>query len=115
MRAMRGMPQARVCFVLVATGVIFPRMTVGNVTKAKQLFLEKLPSTGTSVVWVWLDYYQTPYSQSNTSGLEVIKLFSSSAQLSMKFKLLRNVEIVKNCGQFRFKTQKLVIYPAHKC
>ena len=48
-------------------------------------------------------------------GLEVIKLFSSSAQLSMKFQLLINVEIVKNCGQFRFKTQKLVIYPAYKC
>ena len=28
-------------------------------------------------------------------GLEVIKLFSSSAQLSMKFQLLINVEIVK--------------------
>ena len=48
-------------------------------------------------------------------GLEVIKLFSSSAQLSMKFQLLINVEIVKNCGKFRFKTHKLEIYPAHKC
>ena len=47
-------------------------------------------------------------------GLEVIKLFSSSAQLSMKFQLLINVEIVKTCGKFRFKTKKLVIYPAHK-
>ena len=50
-----------------------------------------------------------------TTGLEVIKLFSSSAQLSMKFQPLINVEIVKYCGKFRFKTQKLVIYPAHKC
>ena len=48
-------------------------------------------------------------------GPEVIKLFSSSAQLSMKFQLLINAEIVKNCETFRFKTQKLVIYPAHKC
>ena len=48
-------------------------------------------------------------------GLEVIKLFSSSAQLSMKFQLLINVEIVKIIGKFKFKTQKLVIYPAHKC
>ena len=48
-------------------------------------------------------------------GPEVIKLVSSSAQLSMKFQLLINVEIVKNCGKFRFKTQKLVIYPANKC
>ena len=46
---------------------------------------------------------------------EVMKLFSSSAQLSMKLTLLINAEIVKNCGKFRFKTQKLVIYPAHKC
>ena len=46
------------------------------------------------------------------TGLEVIKLFSSSAQMSMKFQLLINVEIVKNCGKFRFKTQNLVIYPA---
>ena len=48
-------------------------------------------------------------------GLEVIKLFSNSAQLSMKFQLLINVEIVKISGKFRFITQQLVIYPAHKC
>ena len=41
-------------------------------------------------------------------GPEVIKLFSSSAQLSMIFQLLINVEIVKNCGKSRFKTQKQV-------
>ena len=46
---------------------------------------------------------------------EVIKLFSSSAQLSMKFQLRISVEIVKLSGNFRFKTQKLVLYPAHKC
>ena len=45
-------------------------------------------------------------------GPEVIKLVSSSAQLSMKFQLLINVEIVKIGVKFRFKTQKLVIYPA---
>ena len=49
------------------------------------------------------------------SGLEVIKLFLSSAQLSMKFQLLINAEIVKISGKFKFKTQKLVIYPSHKC
>ena len=48
-------------------------------------------------------------------GPEVIKHFSSSAQLSMKFQLLINDEIIKIGAQFRFKTQKLVIYPAHKC
>ena len=48
-------------------------------------------------------------------GPEVIKLFSISAQLSMKFQLLINVEIIKISEKFRFKTQKLVIYPANKC
>ena len=48
-------------------------------------------------------------------GPKVIKHFSSSAQLSMKFQLLINDEIVKLGAQFRFKTQKLVVYPAHKC
>ena len=47
--------------------------------------------------------------------LEIIKLFSSSAQLIMKFQLLINVEIVEISGKFRFNTQQLVIYPAHKC
>ena len=48
-------------------------------------------------------------------GPEVIKLFSSSAQLSMKFQLLINAEIVKISGKFRFIPQNLVIYPANKC
>ena len=48
-------------------------------------------------------------------GPEVIKLFSCSAQQSMKFQLLTDVKIVKNSGKFRIKTQDLVIYPAHKC
>ena len=48
-------------------------------------------------------------------GLEVIKLFSISAQLSMKFQLLTDVEKVKIDGKYRFKTQKLVINPANKC
>ena len=51
----------------------------------------------------------------NRHGPEVIKLFSSSAQLRMKFQLLISAEIVKISGKFRFKTKKLVIYPAHKC
>ena len=48
-------------------------------------------------------------------GPEVIKLFSCSTQLSMKFQLLINVEIINISGKFRCKTQKLVIYPANKC
>ena len=37
------------------------------------------------------------------AGLEVIKLFLSSVQLSMKFKLLINGEIVKISGKIRFR------------
>ena len=48
-------------------------------------------------------------------GLEVKSFFSSSAQLTMKFQLFINTEIVKISGKLRFKTQNLVIYSAHKC
>ena len=53
-------------------------------------------------------YYMRP-------GLVVITFFSISAQLSLKFQLLINIEIVKISGKSRFKTQTIVIYPAHKC
>ena len=43
---------------------------------------------------------------SMTTGGEVIKLFSSSSQLSMKFYLLKNFEIVKISGKLRFRIQK---------
>ena len=56
----------------------------------------------------WIKLKKTP-------SPEVIKLFSSSAQLSMKFRLLINTEIVKISGKFRFKTKNLVNHPAHKC
>ena len=48
-------------------------------------------------------------------GLEVIKLFSNTTQMSLKLQLLINVEIVKISGKFSFKAPKLVIYPANKC
>ena len=48
-------------------------------------------------------------------GPEVIKLFSCSTQLSMNFKVLIHTETAKINGNFRFKSQKLVIYPADKC
>ena len=48
-------------------------------------------------------------------GAEVIKLFSCSTQLSMKFKMLINIEIAKIYGIFRLKSPKPVIYPANKC
>ena len=46
-----------------------------------------------------------------TPGPEVIKLFSCSTQLSMKFKLLINTENAKINGNFRLKSPKPVIYP----
>ena len=48
-------------------------------------------------------------------GAEVIKLFSCSTQLSMKFKLLINIEIVKIDGIFRLNSLEPAIYPANKC
>ena len=49
------------------------------------------------------------------TGPEVIKLFSCSTQLSMKFKLLINIEIAKINGFFSVISSKPVIYPANKC
>ena len=49
------------------------------------------------------------------SGLEVIKLFSYSTQLSMKFILLINIKIAKINETLRFKSSKLIIHPANKC
>ena len=48
-------------------------------------------------------------------GAEVIKLLSCSTQLSMKFKMLINIEIAKIYGIFMFNSLKPAIYPAHKC
>ena len=50
----------------------------------------------------------------NCLSLKVIKLFLFSAQLSMKFKLLINIQIAKICGIFKFKSPKPNIYPANK-
>ena len=49
------------------------------------------------------------------TGAEVIKLFSFSTQLSMKFKMLINIEIAKIDGIFRFYLLEPAIYPADKC
>ena len=51
----------------------------------------------------------------NSYGPEVIKLFSCSAQLSWKFKVLINTEIAKINQHFRFRSPNPVIYPAYKC
>ena len=49
------------------------------------------------------------------SKLQVIKLFSRSTQLSMKFKMLINIEIAKIDGIIRFNSLEPFIYHANKC
>ena len=48
-------------------------------------------------------------------GTEVIKHFSCSTQLSMKFQLLMNVETTKISGKFMFRSAMPVVYSADKC
>ena len=64
------------------------------------------------------NYLKNEFSVSTDRGTslgpEVIKLFSCSTQLSMKFYILINIKIAKVNGIFRFKSPKPVIYPAHK-
>ena len=43
------------------------------------------------------------------------ELFSCSAQLSWKFKVLIHTEIAKINQHFRFRSPNPVIYPANKC
>ena len=59
--------------------------------------------------------FQDRWNMANSPGPKVIKLFSCSTQLSMKFKILINIEIAKLNGNFRFRSQKPAIYPANKC
>ena len=53
--------------------------------------------------------------QRQRPGPEVIKLFSCSTQLSMKFQLHINTKIARNKGNFVLKLAEHAIYPAHKC
>ena len=48
-------------------------------------------------------------------GPEVIKLFSRSTQLSLKFEWLINDKIAPKNWNFRFRSPKHLIYPADKC
>ena len=52
---------------------------------------------------------------SSAPGSEVIKGFSGSTQLSMKFKMLMDIEIAKIDEIFSFISPKPVIYPVNKC
>ena len=49
------------------------------------------------------------------SGLEIIKLFSCSNQLSMKLQLLLKTKMLKVKSFTCFKTLRCCIYPAYKC
>ena len=48
-------------------------------------------------------------------GPEVIKLFSSSTQPSMKFQLLIKTKVLKNDDFSYFQTLSLCIYPTNSC
>ena len=60
--------------------------------------------------------YSQFYAQSfYISGPEVIKLFSCSTQLSMKFQLLIKSKILTNKEVYCFKSLRCCIYHANKC
>ena len=50
-----------------------------------------------------------------TPSTEVIKLFSCSTYLSMKFQMLIKGKMMKNNDLSCFKTLRYCIYPANKC
>ena len=71
------------------------------------------------IVENWLFFHILPKHLSNQGLLiidsrsKVIKLFSSSTQLSMKFKLLINTKIVQIYKNLRSRMPASVIYPAN--
>ena len=75
---------------------------------AEDLLAMKLGKSSYSVAFVMIQLERTP-------GPKVIKLFSCSTQLSMKFEMLINIKIAKVNEIFRFKSPKPVIYPPYKC
>ena len=73
------------------------------------IYCEQFSGTSNGGAAFWLLTTTNGVNTELNVSLEVIKLFSSSAQLSMKFQLLINVVIVKISGKFRFISHKLVI------
>ena len=59
--------------------------------------------------------YLRPVGRKSVSRASNYKVFSCSAQLNMKLKLLANTDIAKINGNFRFLSPKSVIYPADEC
>ena len=88
---------------LIGSAALFVASSIHLEILYNELSSDKSKTTTTTEISV---------EKKNKPGPEVIKLFSSSAQLSMNFQLLINAEIVKISGKCRFKPQKLVIYPA---
>ena len=63
-----------------------------------------------------LNFYDTPLPQfKNSPGPEVIKLFSSSTQLSTTFQLPIKTKILTNEEITGFKSLRCCIYHANKC
>ena len=48
-------------------------------------------------------------------GPEIIKLFTCSTQLSMKFEMLISIKISRNSGFCRLRQAENAIFPARKC
>ena len=61
----------------------------------------------------WEDTQAPTEGRYSDSWAEIIKLFSCSTQMSMKSKMLINIEIAKIYGIFRFYSLKPAIYPAN--
>ena len=59
--------------------------------------------------------YQLLLNACQKAGLEVIKLFSCSTQLSMKFQLLIKTKILTNKEVSCFKSLRCCIYHANNC
>ena len=72
---------------------------------------ETMTLTWASEYVTYVPFQHNPW----TPGAEVIKLFSCSTQLSMKFIILINIKIAKIDGIFWFNSLEPAIYPANKC
>ena len=49
------------------------------------------------------------------TGPKVIKVFSCSSQLSMKFQMLIHIKILRNSFFLGSDKHRMLVYPAHKC
>ena len=70
--------------------------------------------------WKELELWNEPLNEKANNrdfrpGPEVIKLFFKLSSAKHEISTAHKYLIVKMGGKFRFKTQKLLLYPAYKC